>query len=142
MKKEKFYNWIFPLIETENLKNVLLIGNVQKKYLDKYIETVSDVAGNLFVANDNYDFNYDNYDKIIMFNNNVSSVFVNLQLKKVKIDLIVLEECIEEINLIFDSKLSENCLIIINKSLDCSYIKKICKDIKKIIETNNYYIYF
>lgn len=135
MKNVAYRPWLSPLIETEKYKNVSIIGNSDENEIKILSDTIFNIEGNLITISDN----------TVKINNsieydNVNSVFPILQLKKLKLDMLIIDEYIDNIYELINS-MKNNGIILINKCIKDSKLKKLNNLINQIFETKDYNFY-
>jgi len=138
MKNNIDHFFLSPLIETEKFRNVLLVGNLCDEVFRACFISVSNIGGSLIVSADQA-VKFDN--RIIYCDKNSTSIFPILQLKKIKLDLLLIEEYIDGIEKILNVVMKKKGLIIVKKSLSIKDIKKIGVSIHQIFETKDYFFF-
>ncbi len=139
MKNTLNYSWLIPLVETENFRNVLIIDSKNKENFIELSDTISNISGNLIIATDHI-APKDN-SSIIQTNKNIREIITVLQLKKIKLDLLVINDNLENLYELLKNLVENDGLILINKKIKLNSINKIDVYCNKIFSTNDYNIF-
>ena len=137
MRDEVKNFWLAPLIETEEYKNVLFVSNKYKNQIKEISDTVFNMDGNLIILSDKTNEKVNNNNQIMYFDKDVRKIFPYLQLKRIRLDVLLIDEFMNDFYDLL-SKMDKNGLIIVNKKIKNSAIKKVTQICEKRFETENY----
>lgn len=135
MKNEAEKIWLPSLIQTEEYKNVLLISSRYELCISSISEIVCSLDGNLIVSTNSIS---PSNDKVIYVDNDIKRILPVLQLYQIKIDLLVIDVPIDNIDELL-KKMDKNSLIMVNKNIDLNIVNEENALCIKKFETENYY---